>query len=200
MDIRSRWYRAGAFLVLTLATLGGVALFQSRRPEPAPILLSTPAPVASPVPTATPRPLRVYVSGAVQAPDVYALAPESIVKDAILAAQGATDQADLDRINLAAPWPTVSTSTCPTAVKRICRLRRQPADSRPAPRSTSTQPPSRNSSNCRASGRLWPNASSTFALPMAPLLKSRTLWPFPASGPPPLTRSRNKSRPTRSDL
>jgi competence protein ComEA len=103
MDIRSRWYRAGAFLVLTLATLGGVALFQSRRPEPAPILLSTPAPVASPVPTATPRPLRVYVSGAVQAPDVYALAPESIVKDAILAAQGATDQADLDRINLAAP-------------------------------------------------------------------------------------------------
>jgi competence protein ComEA len=103
MDIRSRWYRAGAFIVLTVATLGGVALFQSRRPEPVPILLSTPPPLPSPAPTATPRPLRIYVSGAVHAPDVYTLAPDSIVKDALLAARGATDQADLDRINLAAP-------------------------------------------------------------------------------------------------
>jgi competence protein ComEA len=34
---------------------------------------------------------------------VYTLAPDSIVKDAILAAGGATGEADLDRINLALP-------------------------------------------------------------------------------------------------
>lgn len=55
----------------------------------------------SPEATPTPRPLRIYVSGAVHHPDVYSLPPDSIVKDAILAAGGATDEADLDRINLA---------------------------------------------------------------------------------------------------
>jgi competence protein ComEA len=39
----------------------------------------------------------------VQIPDVYALPPDSIVKDAIAAAGGATGDADLDRINLAYP-------------------------------------------------------------------------------------------------
>jgi competence protein ComEA len=34
-------------------------------------------------------------------PDVYTLSPGSIVKDALLAAGGATNEADLDRINLA---------------------------------------------------------------------------------------------------
>jgi competence protein ComEA len=34
---------------------------------------------------------------------VYPLPPDSIVKDALLAAGGATDDADLDRINLALP-------------------------------------------------------------------------------------------------
>jgi competence protein ComEA len=34
---------------------------------------------------------------------VYTLPPESIVKDALVAAGGATDEADLDRINLALP-------------------------------------------------------------------------------------------------
>jgi competence protein ComEA len=47
--------------------------------------------------------LRVYVSGAVQQPDVYPLPLDSIVKDAIMAAGGATGDADLDRINLALP-------------------------------------------------------------------------------------------------
>ena len=47
--------------------------------------------------------MQVYVSGAVHMPDVYTLPPNSIVKDAILAAGGATLEADLDRINLALP-------------------------------------------------------------------------------------------------
>jgi competence protein ComEA len=58
-------------------------------------------PVPTPEPTATPQPLLVYVSGAVHQPDVYELAPDSIVKDALVAAGGASGEADLDRINLA---------------------------------------------------------------------------------------------------
>jgi competence protein ComEA len=47
--------------------------------------------------------MRVYVSGAVARPDVYDLPPGSIVKEALLAAGGATEDADLDCINLALP-------------------------------------------------------------------------------------------------
>jgi competence protein ComEA len=45
--------------------------------------------------------LRVYVTGAVRRPDVYLFPAGSIVKEAIAAAGGATEDADLDRINLA---------------------------------------------------------------------------------------------------
>ena len=57
-----------------------------------------------PTPAATPTPstISVYVSGAVRNPDVFQLTPGSNVKDAIAAAGGASDEADLDRINLAA--------------------------------------------------------------------------------------------------
>jgi competence protein ComEA len=73
------------------------------RPQPEPFIISTPVPTATPIlaPTPTPAPLRVYVTGAVHKPDVYVLPPGSIVKDALLAAGGATDDADLERINLA---------------------------------------------------------------------------------------------------
>lgn len=84
--------------------VAGLALFLLLRPDAKPILIEDAlTPVPSPVPTATPRPLRIYVSGAVHEPDVYELAPDSIVKDAVLAAGGATEEADLDRINLARP-------------------------------------------------------------------------------------------------
>jgi competence protein ComEA len=74
-----------------------------KRPEPSsPSLVITlqPRPTAEPV-TPTPATINVYVSGAVKKPDVYALPLNSIVKDAITAAGGATAEADLDRINLA---------------------------------------------------------------------------------------------------
>ena len=67
----------------------------------APIVVSTPAPTPTPLPTHTPAPIRVHVSGAVRQPDVYELPVGSIVKDAIGAAGGPTDDADLDCINLA---------------------------------------------------------------------------------------------------
>jgi competence protein ComEA len=88
-----------AFVVL----LGVVVLFRVMRPQPPPIIIHTATPPPSPEPTPTVRPARVYVSGAVLRPDVYTLGPDSIVKDAILAAGGPTQDADLDRINLALP-------------------------------------------------------------------------------------------------
>ena len=96
-------YRAILFFGLVLVVLAAVLLFQALKPSPQPILLSTSTPEPSPQFTATPQPLRVYVSGAVQQPDVYALPPGSIVKDALLAAGGPARDADLDRINLASP-------------------------------------------------------------------------------------------------
>jgi competence protein ComEA len=74
-----------------------------KRPEPAPpplVITLQPRPTAEP-PTPTPATINVYVSGAVKKPDVYALPLNAIVKDAIAAAGGPTDEADLDRINLA---------------------------------------------------------------------------------------------------
>jgi len=99
-----RWierYRGILFFGFFVLALAAIILFQARRPPPQPILLSTSTALPSPAATATPRPLRVYVSGAVAQPDVYTLPPDSIVKDAVLAAGGPTSDADLDRINLA---------------------------------------------------------------------------------------------------
>jgi len=93
-----RWI---VFLAVVAVVLAAVIALQWRRPEPQPILLNTSTPTALPEPTPTPCPVRVYVSGAVQRPDVYTLAPDSIVKDALTAAGGPTADADLDRINLA---------------------------------------------------------------------------------------------------
>ncbi|MBM4432039.1 MAG: ComEA family DNA-binding protein, partial [Chloroflexi bacterium] len=45
----------------------------------------------------------VYVSGAVQAPDVYELPADSIIEDAIAAAGGVTEEGDEDAVNMALP-------------------------------------------------------------------------------------------------
>ena len=98
-------YRAVLFFVCVVAAVAGLAFFEAHRPEPVPLIL-TPSATSVPAlaePTLTPGPLRVYVSGAVQHPDVYLLPPGSIVKDALLAAGGAITEADLVSINLAHP-------------------------------------------------------------------------------------------------
>jgi competence protein ComEA len=98
-------YRAALFFVCVVVVMLGLALFEGRRPEPVPLVLTpsvSPAPTWA-EPTPTPGSLRVYVSGAVQHPDVYTLPAGSIVKDALLAAGGAAAKADLDSINLAHP-------------------------------------------------------------------------------------------------
>ena len=94
-------YRGPLFFMVVVVALAGVALFQVLRPAPTVDIMDSLTPPPSPEPTPTAQPLRVYVSGAVRQPDVYTLAPDSIVKDAIEAAGGSTDGADLDRINLA---------------------------------------------------------------------------------------------------
>jgi competence protein ComEA len=82
-----------------LIVMGGLVLVV-RWPRPSAIEI---VPPSTSTPTATPSPLMVYVSGAVARPDVYALAPHSVVKNAIEAAGGATAEADLTRLNLARP-------------------------------------------------------------------------------------------------
>lgn len=62
---------------------------------------STPIALLPPLPTITPVPLRVHVSGAVNAPGVYQLPQQSIVQDAIDVAGGLTARADVSRLNLA---------------------------------------------------------------------------------------------------
>lgn len=88
-----------------LAVLGGV-LFLTRRPTAQPIQILPPptlSATAAPASTATPGPLRVDVAGAVRAPGVYTLPAGSIVADAIAAAGGPAQGADLDRVNKAVP-------------------------------------------------------------------------------------------------
>jgi competence protein ComEA len=100
-------YRGALFFLFIVAAIIGLALFEARRPQPVPLILTS-VPDATPSPVlfqATPTlgPMQIYVSGAVQHPDVYLLPPGSIVKDAIGAAGGALAEADLDRVNLAQP-------------------------------------------------------------------------------------------------
>jgi len=102
----SNWlerYRGYALITLVNWIILGAVLIFLRRPQQPELIITSPPPTATPLPSPTPCPLRVYVSGAVVHPDVYELPTDSIVKDAIEAAGGATSQADLDRINLALP-------------------------------------------------------------------------------------------------
>lgn len=98
------------FGVVALLAAAGAAVLLLRKPAPPPIEILPPAtsaitvtPAPTPTPVVTPRPLRVDVAGAVVAPGVYRLPPDSIVADAIAAAGGPAPDADLDRLNKAIP-------------------------------------------------------------------------------------------------
>ena len=92
-------------IIITVGLLSlivvGAFLFFVRRPPAGSVEIVLPPPTDTPQPAGTPAPIQVYVCGAVAHPDVYQLAAGSIVKDAIKAAGGATEDADLIRINLA---------------------------------------------------------------------------------------------------
>ena len=91
--IRQHWYSFLTGLFSGLLAAGLVLLFLAR-PQRHPIRL---------LPPPTPAPVRVHVAGAVQNPDVYLLPIESILETALEAAGGSLPDADLHRINLAAP-------------------------------------------------------------------------------------------------
>jgi len=95
---------AVGFTSLLFAILLGATFFRLRRPQPAPIVISAvePPPKPTTAATITPLPIRVYVSGAVLVPGVYALPWDSRVEDAVAAAGGGAADADLPRVNLAA--------------------------------------------------------------------------------------------------
>ncbi len=66
------------------------------------VITAAPLPTATPTaPTPTPGPLHVSIEGAVQQPGDYTLPPGSLLDDALRAAGGPTDEADLEQINLA---------------------------------------------------------------------------------------------------
>lgn len=103
---RTASWRGYVGLSLAWLAILGIVLLVTRRPTAAPIEIippPTPLPTASPLPTATPAPMRIDVSGAVQAPGIYMLPAGSIVADAIAVAGGPAADADLDRVNKAAP-------------------------------------------------------------------------------------------------
>ena len=66
------------------------------------VITAVPLPTITPTaPTPTPGPLHVSVGGAVQQPGDYTLPAGSLLDDALRAAGGPTDDADLVQINLA---------------------------------------------------------------------------------------------------
>lgn len=91
-----------AVALLALALVFGAFAILTDRPTPVEIVLIPPAPTPTPAPSAVPPPITVYVTGAVMNPQSTLTLPAgSRVQDAISAAGGLLDDADLDRINLA---------------------------------------------------------------------------------------------------
>ena len=91
------------FVVVVIAGAGSGILLRATRPQPARITVIPPAPTATAAPSATPSPVTVYVTGAVGKPgSMITLPPGSRVQQAVDAAGGTIEGADLQRVNLAA--------------------------------------------------------------------------------------------------
>lgn len=96
--------------IITLVTLilvgglivAGMVVVLQTRPVPVEITIRPPLPTATAAPSATPGPILVYVTGAVGKPETTVSLPAgSRVQDALDAAGGTTDEADLVRVNVA---------------------------------------------------------------------------------------------------
>ncbi len=81
--------------LLGMALIGAVSWLWRPAPTPVAVVIPTPAPSATPQ-------LVVHLAGEVQRPGVYQLPGNARVADGIAAAGGATDEANLDALNLAA--------------------------------------------------------------------------------------------------
>ncbi len=84
------------FVMVIIVIIAGSALLLLTQPTPVQIT------IIPPQSTGTPAPLNIYVTGAVQkSGEVITLPAGSLAQDAIEAAGGASDTADLTRVNLA---------------------------------------------------------------------------------------------------
>ncbi len=96
------------YLLISVAIIAGVAVLLWKRPAPTTITIvppePTPIPSITPIPssTPTPGPYAVYITGAVAEPEIVLTLPfGSRVLDAVQAAGGPRDDADLERVNMA---------------------------------------------------------------------------------------------------
>lgn len=112
LDSRLKWAVGGlgaavaVALVIWSIVVGGGGGDQVMLPMTRPDSNSSPAPAGSrstATSTTGPTTLVVHIAGAVVAPGVVQLGPGARVADAVAAAGGARRDADIDRLNLAAP-------------------------------------------------------------------------------------------------
>ncbi len=87
-----------AMALLVLLLLVGVVVFVSVQRQARPLEIAS----SDPAPEVRSRALKVYITGEVARPGVYPLVEGDRIEDAIAAAGGATANADLVRVNLAA--------------------------------------------------------------------------------------------------
>jgi competence protein ComEA len=97
--------------LITLVTLilvggliiAGIVLVLQTRPVPVEMVIRPPLPTSTAAPTGTPGPILVYVTGAVNKPETTVSLPAgSRVEEALEAAGGTTEDADVTRVNMAA--------------------------------------------------------------------------------------------------
>ncbi|MDE3077352.1 MAG: ComEA family DNA-binding protein [Chloroflexota bacterium] len=97
----------GRYLAVALILLASSAILSACGSAGSELQVVASTPVATrgpqvPTPAPTPAAIKVYVTGAVARPGVYALSPDSRIEDAVAAAGGFVDGADMVRVNLAA--------------------------------------------------------------------------------------------------
>lgn len=121
-------HKGTVFGFLMIITIFGGIMVYTRQPDPPPLEISTPEPTSTPTPavviatsepTNMPEPIRVYITGQVNTPDVYLLPAGSIIKDALEAAGGATEDADLVVVNLAQELQDQQQITIPAKAEAI---------------------------------------------------------------------------------
>lgn len=88
-----------AFLILAAALIGAIVLLLVSQPTPVQITIIPPEPTLTPAP---PGPITVYITGEVRQTGTFTIPFGSRVEDALTAAGGTTENADLTRVNLAA--------------------------------------------------------------------------------------------------
>ena len=92
-----------ALLLVGGLIVAGMVLVLQTRPVPVEITIRPPLPTPTEGPTETPGPILIYVTGAVKEPNTTVSIPAgSRVQEALEAAGGTLEEADLSRVNLAA--------------------------------------------------------------------------------------------------